>query len=79
MLPHTPSWQITAVVLLVIGLLLGTTKAEGLGAAAVVAGLAGIAATVARSVRHALDSDIRGMAPRPGRSRRRCPSCSPAA
>jgi GT2 family glycosyltransferase len=68
-LPHTPSWQITAVVLLVIGLLLGTTKAEGLGTAAVVAGLAGIAATVARSVRHALDSDIRGMAaPRPGLS-----------
>jgi O-antigen biosynthesis protein len=66
--PHTPTWMLSALVLLLTGLALSTTIAAGWGAALIVAGLTGLATTATRCVQHALDSDIRSMAPRPGSS-----------
>ena len=66
--PHTPAWQVGAVLLLVTGALLGTTRAAGFGAALALAGVIGVTATVARCLRLALETDIRTLAPLPGRS-----------
>ena len=66
--PHTPAWQVGAVLLLVTGALLGTTRAAGFGAALVLAGVLGLTATLVRCLRLALVTDIRTMPPLPGRS-----------
>ena len=68
--PHTPGWQIGAVLLLVTGALLGTTRAAGFGTALVLAGVIGLTATLVRCLRLALVTDIRTMAALPGRSLR---------
>jgi GT2 family glycosyltransferase len=69
-LPHTPTWQMAAVAIFLFGLLVATTRDAGLGATVMLAGLLGIGATVGRSLAHALNSDIRTMAPLPGYSPR---------
>ena len=57
--PHTAWWQVAAVLLLVTGTLLVTTRAAGFGAALALAGLVGLTATVIRSLRLAWQTDIR--------------------
>ncbi len=66
--PHTPTWMLTSLALLVTGLILSTTIAAGWGAALIVAGMVGLATTATRCVQHALQSDLRSMKPRPGTS-----------
>jgi GT2 family glycosyltransferase len=66
--PHTASWLVSAVLLLVAGALLFTTRAAGFGAALALAGVLGITATAARNLRLAFQTDIRALRPLPGRS-----------
>ena len=66
--PHTAWWQMAAVLLLVTGTLLVTTRAAGFGAALALAGLVGLTATVIRSLRLAWQTDIRTLPALPGRS-----------
>ena len=66
--PHTASWMITAVLLLITGAALLPTTAAGFGAALALAGLLGVAATAVRALRLAWQTDIRTMATLPGKS-----------
>lgn len=66
--PHTASWLVSAVLLLVTGGFLFTTRAAGFGAALALAGVLGVTATVVRSLRLALQTDIRALPALPGRS-----------
>jgi len=66
--PHTVTWQVGALVLLLAGLLVWRSSSAGLGATVAVAGLLALATTIARCWRHALASDIRALPPLPGQS-----------
>ena len=66
--PHTASWLVCAVLLLVAGALMFTTRAAGFGAALALAGVLGVTATVVRNLRLAFQTDIRTLRPLPGRS-----------
>ena len=66
--PYTLAWQIASVLLMLAGTLLSWTGSPGVGRSVLVAGLCGVAATIAGCVRHALASDIRSLAPLPGLS-----------
>lgn len=66
--PHTLTWQASALLLVVAGLLLSGTNPGGLGSIIAAVGLFALATTVGRCIRHALASDIRSLPPLPGRS-----------
>ena len=65
--PHTVTWQIGALLLVLGGLLLSATGRSP-GTAVAAAGVLALIATIVRCLRCALASDIRGMRSQPGRS-----------
>ncbi len=66
--PHTLTWQLCSVLLMVAGVVLAWTDSPDLGRGVFVAGAAGLFTTLARCVRHASASDIRSLPPLPGLS-----------
>jgi GT2 family glycosyltransferase len=66
--PHTLTWQLGAVLLIIVGGLLWQTRDGWLGAAMAAAGLLACATTITRCVRYALASDIRALPTLFGRS-----------
>ena len=68
--PHSVTWQVVAVMLVLAGLLLHRFQAgmPALAVAAIAAGAVGVAMTVTRCVGFALASDLRAVSPLVGRS-----------
>ena len=66
--PQTLAWQITALVLVVAGLLLWRADSDWPGLTIAVAGFAALATTIGRCLQYAFASDIRSLPPLPGRS-----------
>jgi O-antigen biosynthesis protein len=68
--PHSVTWQVLAVMLVLVGLVLHRLHAgvPGLAVAATTAGVVGVVLTLARCIGFALASDLRGMPPLGGRS-----------
>jgi O-antigen biosynthesis protein len=66
--PHTLSWQVSALLLTVVGLALWRADSDWPGLTIAWAGGLALAVTIGRCVQYALASDIRAVPPLPGRS-----------
>jgi GT2 family glycosyltransferase len=66
--PHSPGWQVGALLLAAVGLVMAVTNPSGPGLLMIGAGVLAFATTIARCVGYALASDIRSLPPLPGRA-----------
>jgi GT2 family glycosyltransferase len=66
--PQTITWQISALVLLLAGVVLSATQSSWAGLSMALTGAAALATTIGRCIGYAVASDIRSLPPLPGQS-----------